>query len=44
MESLLWALNLVAVAGLCLWFLRQDKLDAKNPTDDAARADDARWR
>lgn len=27
MESLLWALDLVAVAGLCLWALREDKKD-----------------
>ena len=30
MESLLWALDLAALAGLCLWALRQDKSDAKN--------------
>lgn len=29
MESLLWAFDLVAIAGLCLWALRQDKNDAK---------------
>jgi hypothetical protein len=38
MESLLWALDLAAVAGLCLWALRQDKSDAKTETkNDAER-------
>jgi hypothetical protein len=25
MESMLWAIDLIAVAGLCLWALRRDK-------------------
>lgn len=36
MESILWALDLVAVAYLCLWALREDK---KPITDDDGKQD-----
>jgi hypothetical protein len=29
MESLLWALDLIAVVYLCVWALRQDKADSE---------------
>lgn len=37
MESILWAINLVALVYLCFWAIRQDKL----PPPDAAAETDA---
>lgn len=28
METLLWAIDLILVAGLCLWAVREDQADA----------------
>lgn len=47
MESILWALNLVAVCLLCLWALREDDKPADTPEEnspDAARKDTANLR
>lgn len=40
MESLLWALDLLAVSYLCLWALRADKAEAKAEAEARAGAGD----
>lgn len=39
METILWAIDLVALVGLCFWALRQDKLeqDANKPNKRTGR-------
>ncbi|MCD2519387.1 hypothetical protein LQ564_24085 [Massilia sp. G4R7] len=45
MESIIWALDLVAVAYLCLWALRADKAESGNekgkPTEARQEANNA---
>lgn len=28
METLMWAFDLILVAGLCIWAIREDKIDS----------------
>ncbi|WP_267874187.1 hypothetical protein [Massilia sp. HP4] len=41
MESILWALDLIAVTGLCLWALKTEKRKEKERQDAAKGRRDA---